>query len=288
MRRATIVLPLLAISLAACSSTQAPGELVDTESEAVTAEEDREEQTDIGEAASDQAGPAEAEGTSDSAASGDDDALADEEASAEGSSDGDVAASEEPTPDPTIMAVAAAFELPVLGNPDTASLTIYEFSDFLCPYCAKFAIETLPEVIDEYVDSGQVALFFVDFPLQSHGYPALMGSEAAHCAGEQGTYWQMHDAIFEGQSRLAELISEQDERVVASLLQEMADEADLDGDSIRACLDSHKYRPIVLSLLNQAMESGVSATPTLLIGEEAVPGFLPFDDLKPIIEQELN
>jgi protein-disulfide isomerase len=185
------------------------------------------------------------------------------------------------------MALAAEFELPRLGSPE-APLVIYEFSDYMCPYCQKNSVENIPLLVERYVDPGHVALVFVDFPLQSHGLPAVMGSESAHCASEQDAYWPMHDAIFERQSELSALIQSNDEAQVRAKLVEIAQDIDLDGGEVDQCLETRKYRPIVASVFGEAIGSGVQATPTLLIGEEAVPGFLPFEDLATIIDAQLE
>jgi len=82
------------------------------------------------------------------------------------------------------------------GNKD-AKVIIVEFSDFQCPYCSRYAIETYPQIIQNYGD--KVRYLFHDYPLPFHGN-AQKASEVAHCAGEQGKYWEMHDLLFQNQS----------------------------------------------------------------------------------------
>ncbi len=148
-------------------------------------------------------------------------------------------------------------------------------------------METAREVDKEFVDKGLVAVVLVDFPLQNHGLPALMGAEAAHCAGDQDRYWDMHDALFERQSELSALI-EADEATVLETLVEIADGIRIDTSALRACLDQQKYRPIVASLFKSALDSGIQVTPTLLIGQQPVQGFMSFEDLRSIIDRELS
>ena len=89
---------------------------------------------------------------------------------------------------------------PIIGNPD-APITIIEFSDFQCPFCARFHVQTLPALMDEYIDQGKVKLVFRDFPIQSIHPNALPASVAAECANEQGQFKPMHDALFDNQSQ---------------------------------------------------------------------------------------
>jgi protein-disulfide isomerase len=91
--------------------------------------------------------------------------------------------------------------LPIKGQED-ALVTIVEFSDYQCPFSAKFAQEALPQIEEEYIDTGKVKLAFRDFPLPMHSL-AQKASEAARCAGEQNAFWEYHDLIFENQQYLS-------------------------------------------------------------------------------------
>ena len=88
---------------------------------------------------------------------------------------------------------------PIIGNPN-APITIVEFSDFQCPFCARFHVETLPLIMNEYINEGQVKLVFRDFPIQSIHPNALPASVASECANEQGKFKEMHDMLFENQN----------------------------------------------------------------------------------------
>ncbi len=190
------------------------------------------------------------------------------------------------TPDPTIVALAARFQFPRRGRAD-APVQIYEFSDYLCPYCRKLALETEPKVIKDYVNTGKVAITFVDFPLiQLHGYAALLSHEAAHCAGEEGKYWSMHDIIFEQGDQLTALAAA-DEAAIRAVLVSFARPAGVNADRLRLCLESGKYRPIIGSIMQDAADHGVEMTPTLLVGDQTVPGYLPYDQLKAVIDEQL-
>src|SRR5687768_16025103 len=85
------------------------------------------------------------------------------------------------------------------GNPE-ATVAVYEFADFQCPYCARFAREVFPRIDAEYVKTGKVQWIFVNIPLPNHSN-ALAASEAAMCAGAvNDRFWNMHDILFEKQA----------------------------------------------------------------------------------------
>ena len=104
-----------------------------------------------------------------------------------------------PTNQPTEPIKISADNDPFFGDPD-APITIIEFSDFQCPFCARFHTQTLPAIFDEYIEQGKVKLVFRDFPIQSIHPNALPASVAAECANEQGNFKDMHDILFEKQN----------------------------------------------------------------------------------------
>jgi protein-disulfide isomerase len=94
--------------------------------------------------------------------------------------------------------------LPVLGN-EKAKITIVEFSDFQCPFCERFFIDTLPQLKKEYLDTGKAQLTFRHFPLTSIHPNAQKAHEASECANEQGKFWEYHDLLFQTQQSWSEL-----------------------------------------------------------------------------------
>lgn len=83
---------------------------------------------------------------------------------------------------------------PVLGDAN-AKITIVEFSDFECPFCARHFTQTYPEIKSNYIDKGITKLIFKNYPLPFHS-SAQKAAEAAECAKEQGKFWEMHDKLF--------------------------------------------------------------------------------------------
>src|SRR5207247_8778213 len=83
-----------------------------------------------------------------------------------------------------------------------AKVAVIEYSDFQCPFCGRYAKESFPQITSDYVDTGKVKYVFHDLPLDFHKY-AFKAAEAAHCAGEQGKFWEMHGLLFQNQAALA-------------------------------------------------------------------------------------
>jgi protein-disulfide isomerase len=87
----------------------------------------------------------------------------------------------------------------VTGGED-AELVLMIFSDFECPYCSSFALNTLPDLQANYIDKGELKFVFRDFPLESIHTKARRSANAARCANEQGKFLEYHDALFEASS----------------------------------------------------------------------------------------
>jgi protein-disulfide isomerase len=116
---------------------------------------------------------------------------------------------------------------------------------------------------------------FKDFPLPNHG-EAFKAAEAAHCAGDQGKYWEMHDAMFENIRNL-----------FVPALKETARKLGLDGAKFDACLDSGRHAANVRADYQLGEQMGVSSTPTIYINGRALVGAQPFEAFKQIIDEEL-
>ena len=147
-----------------------------------------------------------------------------------------------------------------LGNAD-APVTIIEFSDYQCPFCRRHASTTLPELKKEYVDSGKVRYVYRDMPLDSIHPQARKAAEAAHCAGDQGKYWEMHDVLFSKQRQL-----------MPDQLKEHATALGLDRMAFDACLDRGKYAKAVSEDEMAGRVAAAAKTPTFFIGRTRTDG----------------
>jgi protein-disulfide isomerase len=157
-------------------------------------------------------------------------------------------------------------------GPATAPVTIVEFSDFQCPYC-KRAQATLREILARYGD--QVSLVFKDLPLTRTHREAQRAAEAARCAGEQGKYWEYHDALYAAP------------RITTDSYQQIARSLGLEADLLRGCLDSRKFRARVQDDVKQAGNVGASSTPTFFINGILLKGAQPIEAFAKIIDEEL-
>jgi len=153
-----------------------------------------------------------------------------------------------------------------------APVTIVEFSDFECPFCGH-AVETLQMVQKKYGDN--VRIVFRDYPLFSHR-TAKRAAEAAHCADEQGKFWEMHDRLFSKGGPLSD-----------ADLYRFATQAGVDHDKFDQCLTSGKYKEAWKVSQDEGNRVGVSSTPSFFINGRMIVGAAGFDALSKVIDDEL-
>ena len=161
---------------------------------------------------------------------------------------------------------------PSIG-PDDAPVTIVEFSDYQCPYCQYWYQQTFDQLIANYPD--KIRFVYRDLPLPGHP-ESLPAAEAANCAGEQGAYWNFHNALFSGQYPLERAAYEQ-----------YAADLGLDTAAFTACLDDHRYQAEVKADGTDAARLGLNGTPSFVINGRILVGARPFEDFKVLIDEEL-
>lgn len=191
----------------------------------------------------------------------------------------------ESTPRPEPVPVSADDD-PVKGNPD-AAVTIIEFSDFQCPFCQRFYLQTLPQLEREYIETGKVNLVYRDMPLR-HIHPnAVPAHVAAECADEQGRFWEYHDILFERVNEWGKI----DAGRLASQLKAYADEIGLDS-SFDACVTTPEMLQEVQDDYRHATQYGITGTPSFFIGNddgyESIYGAQPYTVFKQIIDSKLG
>lgn len=173
---------------------------------------------------------------------------------------------------------------PFLGAKN-AKLALVEFSDYQCPFCARHVQQTKPQIVKEYVDTGKLKYVLRDLPIASLHPGAPKSHEAAHCAGEQGKYWPMHDLLF-GNIR-------------AQGTPELAAHARSLGLNVKGfeqCLGSDKYAARVREGVVAGESAGVRGTPTFFLGvveggtveaTRMIRGALPYPAFKTAIDSLL-
>jgi protein-disulfide isomerase len=193
-----------------------------------------------------------------------------------------------PAKQPNIPLKISADNDPIIGNPN-APITIIEFSDFQCPFCARFHIQTLPAIMNEYVNDGKVKLVFRDFPIQSIHPNALPASIAAECANEQGKFKEMHDILFEKQNEWSKKNTDN----VIILFNQYALKLGLEEGKFNSCLKNGKYIEEIQKDLDDGRTYGISGTPGFFIGNDQI-GFIelkgaqPFENFKKVIDSQLK
>jgi protein-disulfide isomerase len=151
---------------------------------------------------------------------------------------------------------------PVLGSKD-AQVVVFEFSDFECPFCARFSGDVLPNLKTEYVDTGKVRIAFRHLPLRAIHRYAVPAAQASVCAANQGRFWDYHDRLFQHQDALTQ-----------SDLVDHATALGLDKNSFWACIDDSAVNKAdrVAADSDLAKRLGLAGTPVFLIGTVQADG----------------
>jgi len=158
-----------------------------------------------------------------------------------------------PTPEAqnVVLSVDAA---PFKGDKN-ARVTLVEFADYQGPFCARYAGDTLPEIDKEYIKTGKVKYVFRDFPIESIHPGVSKAHEAAHCAGDQAKYWEMHDRL---------LASPKAQR--AADLLDHAKALALEMPKFEQCLNTGRHAAKVREDLLDGQRAGARGTPTFFLG----------------------
>ncbi len=170
-----------------------------------------------------------------------------------------------PTAEPEAAAIGVP-ESPIefgseLKGMATAPAGMIVFSDFQCPYCARFAKGTLPQLEQKYVAQGRLLISYRHFPIDAIHPHAMNAAMAAYCAGRQDRFWAMHDRLFAGG------------RLDKTSLVGHAAGLNLDADRFDQCLDG-EAPGFVDKDLAEAIELRLPASPAFVIGMNAGNGRL--------------
>ncbi len=173
---------------------------------------------------------------------------------------------------------------PTLGE-STAKVAIVEFSDFQCPFCTRHNNQTLPQIKDTYIKTGQVQYVMKDFPLDFHRL-AKEAAVAANCAGTQGQFEPMRDALFDNPRSLGR-----------EFYMTKAKEFGLDEAVYTACLEDPAQTKEVEDDLAEGLALTVQGTPAFFVGRvengvlkdaTMISGAVPFERFKQVVDEYLN
>ncbi|MGD2153494.1 MAG: DsbA family protein [Gemmatimonadales bacterium] len=171
-------------------------------------------------------------------------------------------------------------QLGVVRGADDAPVIIEEFADYMCGWCSMMATLTVPQVLEDYVDTGKARIIFYDYLLYP-GSPAETAAQAARCAGEQNAFWAMHKVLMSRQHEWA------DSRSPIGMIRQYADGLGLDGGSIEACVEDGTYRDVVMASSQLAQQRGLNSTPVFFFNGRRIDGAMGYDRMAQVIEEEL-
>jgi protein-disulfide isomerase len=163
------------------------------------------------------------------------------------------------------------------GSP-TAPITVYEMSDFQCPYCRSFALETFRALEQEYISPGKVRWVFVNFPLTSVHANAVAAAGTALCAARQDAFWPVHDLLYAYQGTWAPL------KEPGPFLLSLADSAGISKPKLLECVKSPATVSEIRYEAEGAERAGATSTPTFYIEGGLLEGALPL----PVFRQVLD
>jgi protein-disulfide isomerase len=171
---------------------------------------------------------------------------------------------------------------PALGRSD-APLTMVEFTDYQCPYCRKFQAEVWPQLKRDYIDTGKLRYIARDLPLEFHA-SAAPAAEAAHCAGEQDRFWEMHASLLAGPMDFA-----------SGGIERRASALKLDMARFGECVARKKYAALIAAHAREADAAGIDGTPGFVVGRAAkgvldgvrMEGAVPYEDFSGFLKELL-
>jgi len=177
-------------------------------------------------------------------------------------------------------------EIQPLGDAQ-ASVLLEVYSDYQCPFCGRYYVETIKPMIKDYVEANKLKLVYQDIAFEGEG--SQRAAEAVHCANDQGKFWEYHDKIL-----TARYQTNNTGIYDKSNLIKAAQELGLDECEFTLCLESGKYTKLVQND-TQGARSKIEGTPTTFLNGKIVSddkgqslGAMPYTMLKSKIEEVLK
>jgi len=160
----------------------------------------------------------------------------------------------------------------------SAPVTVYEMSDFQCPFCKRHTEQTFPALEKEYIETGKVRWIFINYPLTSRHPNAVAAAEFAMCAAREGKFWPAHDLLYRRQEVWAPL------KNPAAFLISLTDSLRLPKAKITACLEKAETREEIRKDAEGSVQSGATSTPAFYIEGGLLAGSWPPDVWRPILD----
>lgn len=195
-----------------------------------------------------------------------------------------------PTTGPSAPTTASIMALgprdAILGNA-SALVTLIEYGDYQCPFCARFFSETQPQITSNYINAGKVRMVFRNFPFL--GPESTAAAEAADCANDQGKFWPYHEALY--QAKVDDENKgggENDGYFTRALFLSLAQNVGLNIATFTGCIDNNTDANLVTQEKAAATAAGVNATPTFFVNGTQVLGAQPYSAFQSAIDAALG
>lgn len=174
-------------------------------------------------------------------------------------------------------------EQPMLGDAN-APVALVEFADFKCPSCKAFHTEILPQLKKDYIDTGKVRLYYLNFPVVSaDSETAAMASEAVYSQNKEA-FWDFYDLVYDNQQ--SESLTWATEEYFVELAKKEL--PSIDADKLAEDLDKNTFKPDLQKDQAIGLKANVRGTPTIYVNDKMVQQFYNYDEIKALIEEELN
>lgn len=173
------------------------------------------------------------------------------------------------------------------GNND-ATVSLVQYSDFLCPSCSYVSTQVMPEIDKQYIQSGKVKFEFRPMAFIADG--SVQAGMGAYCAIEQDKFWQYHDAIYTYVAAKVfrdRLDPTKDTILTPALVKSIAANAGVDKTLFDTCLDSKKHLSDITAATKKANAEGVKSTPYITVNGRAVAGNPTYETIDAMIKAAL-
>ena len=167
------------------------------------------------------------------------------------------------------------------GSPQ-APITVFEMSDFQCPYCRRHAVESFPLIEAEYIETGKVRWVYVNFPIPSLHPNAVPAAQTAMCSADQGAFWPVHDLLFLHQDTWGPL------QEPGEFMLTLADSVGIDKAQLAACLQTQATLPQIEVDAQGAVKAGATSTPTFYIEGGLLVGAHPVEVFRMVLDSIYN
>lgn len=172
---------------------------------------------------------------------------------------------------------------PILGD-QNAPVTMVLYEDYQCPFCKRFEQNAMPQIVSNYVDSGQVKVVWKDMPIPQIGHDWAEPSAAAmECVYRQDNqaFWDVKNLVFENQGSIT--LSN-----VESKIKDWASQEGVSSSAVQSCIDNGNPMDEVNTDVQEAKKVGANGTPTIIINGEKIVGAQPYSQFEAVIESKLN